>query len=75
MHSCQFSDQIACNVLKFGWQAYEPPMGLLVSTFAKFLPLTFIDIGANTGFYSLLASASGAKKFFRMNLFQVFLAY
>lgn len=64
MHSCKFSDQIACNVLKFGWQAYEPPMGLLVSTFAKYLPLTFIDIGANTGFYSLLASASGAKKVF-----------
>jgi FkbM family methyltransferase len=64
MHSCQFSDQIACNVLKFGWQAYEPPMGLLISTFAKYLPLTFIDIGANTGFYSLLASASGAKKVF-----------
>lgn len=62
MHSCQFTDQIACNILKFGWQAYEPPLGLLVSTFAKHLPLTFIDIGANTGFYSLLASASGAKK-------------
>lgn len=64
MYSCQFTDQIACNILKFGWQAYEPPMGRLIFTLAKNLPLAFFDIGANTGFYSLLASASGAKKVF-----------
>lgn len=62
MHSCQFMDQIACNVLKFGWREYELPMGRIVSTLSKNLQLTFIDIGANTGFYSLVASASGAKK-------------
>lgn len=62
MHSCQFMDQIACNVLKFGWREYELPMGRIVSTLSKSLQLTFIDIGANTGFYSLVASASGAKK-------------
>jgi FkbM family methyltransferase len=64
MHSCQFTDQIACNILKFGWQAYEPPMGRLIFNLANNLPLTFLDVGANTGFYSLLASASGAKKVF-----------
>lgn len=64
MFSCQFSDQIACSVLKLGWQAYEPPMGKIINAFAKHSRLTFLDIGANTGFYSLLASASGADKVF-----------
>ncbi len=62
MQSCQFMDQIACNVLKFGWCEYESPMGRIVSALSKNLELTFIDIGANTGFYSLVASASGARK-------------
>jgi FkbM family methyltransferase len=61
MQSCQFMDQIACNILKFGWCEYESPMGRIVSALSKNLELTFIDIGANTGFYSLVASASGAK--------------
>lgn len=64
MRSCQFSDQIACSVLKFGWYAYEAPMGRLIAAFAKNSRLTFLDIGANTGFYSLLAAASGADKVF-----------
>lgn len=62
MKTCGFTDQIACNVLKYGWRAYEPPMGYIVSGLAKNLSLTFIDIGSNTGFYSLLAASSGAKK-------------
>jgi FkbM family methyltransferase len=62
MQSCQFMDQIACNVLKFGWCEYESPMGRIVSALSKNLEVAFIDIGANTGFYSLVASASGAKK-------------
>ncbi len=62
MKTCGFTDQIACNVLKYGWRAYEPPMGYIISGLAKNLSLTFIDIGSNTGFYSLLAASSGAKK-------------
>jgi len=61
MKSCQFKDQIACNVLKFGWAKYEEPMGLIVASLSKHLPTRFLDIGANTGFYSLIAATCGAK--------------
>ncbi len=61
MKSCQFKDQIACNILKFDWVKYEEPMGLIVASLTRYLPARFIDIGANTGFYSLIAAASGAR--------------
>jgi hypothetical protein len=62
MKTSGFKDQIACSILKFGWRGYEQPTGQIVSGLVKNLSLNFIDIGANTGFYSLLASASGAIK-------------
>lgn len=60
MRSCNFRDQVACNILKYGWENYESPMGLLIAYLCRNQKVTFVDIGANTGFYSLLASASGA---------------
>lgn len=62
MQSCSFKDQVACNVMKYGWQAYEKPMGLLIARLSQQPSVYFMDIGANTGFYSLLACSSGALK-------------
>ncbi len=58
--SCGGRDQVAMTVLQQGWQAYEPPLPWLVAQWCTALRPSFLDIGANTGFYSLLALASGA---------------
>lgn len=60
MDTCGGRDQIATEVLKEGWQSYESPMPKLISIWSEVFAPVFIDVGANTGFYSLLASASGA---------------
>jgi FkbM family methyltransferase len=62
MQTCYFKDQVACNVMKFGWRRYESPMGSLIVGLSQSRAAFFMDIGANTGFYSLLACASGASK-------------
>ena len=62
MKSCQFKDQVACNVMKYGWRKYESPMGSLIAGLSQRQDIYFMDIGANTGFYSLLACSSGASK-------------
>jgi FkbM family methyltransferase len=60
MDTCGGRDQIAMAVLKEGWQSYESPMPRLISTWSEAFSPVFVDVGANTGFYSLLALASGA---------------
>ncbi len=62
MQSCYFKDQVACNVMKYGWRKYESPMGSLIVGLSQSRDIFFMDVGANTGFYSLLACASGASK-------------
>ena len=59
--SCGGRDQVAMTVMQQGWQAYEPPLPWLVAQWCAALHPTFLDIGANTGFYALLALASGAR--------------
>lgn len=62
MYLWDFKDQIACHIYKYGWQDYEKPLGKVIVTLVKNKRIIFIDVGANTGFYSLLASAVGAIK-------------
>jgi FkbM family methyltransferase len=60
--SCDYRDQVSTSVMKGGWKAYESPLPLLIAK-ASCKPKTiFLDIGANTGYYSLLSSFSGASE-------------
>ena len=61
MDTCGGRDQVAMTVLRKGWEFYEPPMPRIISTWCEDFAPTFLDVGANTGFYSLLALVSGAK--------------
>ena len=60
MSDCGGKDQVVRAVRKSGWQGYEPPLPLLTVRKSYFEQSVFIDVGANTGYYSLLAAASGA---------------
>lgn len=60
MDSCGGRDQVARQISAQGWRAYEAPLPTLVEAWCARLQAVFLDIGANTGFYSLLAAASGA---------------
>ena len=62
MDSCAGRDQVAMAVLSAGWAGYEAPLPRLVATWCSTLCPLFVDIGANTGFYSLLACATGARR-------------
>lgn len=64
MKSRQFRDHVRVNLLRYGWHGYERPLPLIVSLLIQKKCSTFVDIGANTGFYSLLASCSGAEEVF-----------
>jgi FkbM family methyltransferase len=54
-------DQVAVEALKKGWTSYEAPLPQLIATWSSNLPLVFADIGANSGYYSLLSAAFGAR--------------
>ncbi len=54
-------DQVAAEAFKMGWASYEAPLPQLIASWSSNLPLVFVDIGANSGYYSLLSAAFGAK--------------
>lgn len=60
MDSCAGRDQVARTVLQSGWAAYEAPLPALIAAWCRRLRPAVIDVGANTGFYSLLAAVTGA---------------
>lgn len=60
MDTCGGRDQVAMTILKRGWKAYEAPMPQIVTAWSEAFNPVFVDVGANTGFYSLLALVSGA---------------
>ena len=60
MDTCGGRDQVAMCLLSKGWSAYEAPMPEILAAWSEAFAPVFIDVGANTGFYSLLALATGA---------------
>lgn len=60
MDSCTGRDQVALSAWADGWAAYEAPLPGLVARWCAALNPVVVDVGANTGFYSLLALATGA---------------
>jgi FkbM family methyltransferase len=61
LDSCGGRDQVAQQMQRDGWQAYEMPLPDLVARWCSALRPLMMDVGANTGFYSLLAAACGAR--------------
>ncbi|HVV38623.1 MAG TPA: FkbM family methyltransferase [Acidimicrobiales bacterium] len=49
-------DQIATALRESGWTGFEPPMPTVFAACAATFPGVVYDIGANTGFYSVVAA-------------------
>jgi FkbM family methyltransferase len=62
MDLCAGRDQVAMQVHQKGWASYEPPLPSFLATCCARLSPLVVDVGANTGFYSLLCASSGAKQ-------------
>ncbi len=51
-------DQVACLLGRDGWRAFERPLPELIFRYGVAHPGLFVDVGANTGFYTLLAASA-----------------
>jgi len=54
--------QVASAVAAWGWNGFEPPCPLVLAKWIRAVGGTFVDIGANSGYYSFLALAAGARR-------------
>lgn len=55
-------DQVAHYLHKGGWKAYESPLPLMIAQSVNKRNAIFFDIGANTGYYSIIAALAGASE-------------
>lgn len=60
MDDCGGRDQVVRAISQSNWSQYEPPLPTLIARYCQRWQPIFIDIGANTGYYSLLAASVGA---------------
>lgn len=51
-------DQVARGLRDEGWDGFEPPLPTVVTSVVRRWPGSFFDVGANTGLYSLIATAA-----------------
>jgi FkbM family methyltransferase len=54
--------QVATAVAARGWNGFEQPCPLVLAKWLRSVGGTFIDVGANSGYYSFLAIAAGARR-------------
>jgi FkbM family methyltransferase len=62
MSDCGGKDQVVRAIRQNGWKGYEPPLPLIIAKLCRALNPVFLDVGANTGYYSLLAGCMDAKQ-------------
>jgi FkbM family methyltransferase len=48
-------DQVVRAIRDGGWNGFESPLPTVITALVRHRPDTFFDVGANTGFYSLVA--------------------
>ncbi|NVO05051.1 MAG: FkbM family methyltransferase [Rhodoferax sp.] len=76
MNDCGGRDQVVNAVNQFGWRGYEPPLPEVIAKICRGWKPVFVDVGANTGYYSLLAACSGASKVYAFepvpSIYQIF---
>jgi FkbM family methyltransferase len=77
MNDCEGRDQVVGAINQGGWRSYEPPLPDVISKICNGWKPVFFDIGANTGYYSLLAASAGAKKVYAFepvpSIYEIFL--
>ena len=61
MSRCGGRDQVLEQALREGWEAFESPLPRIFLDTAKRATDLVVDVGANTGFYSLLAARFGRR--------------
>lgn len=62
MNDCGGQDPVVTAIDRNGWRGYEPPLPEVIAKLCRGWKPVFVDVGANTGYYSLLAAVSGASK-------------
>lgn len=62
MAACGGRDQVVKELIHKGWLAYESPLPKLLSILVRSHKISFLDVGANTGYYTLLAAALGSEE-------------
>lgn len=76
MNDCGGRDQVVLAVDARGWKGYEPPLPEVIAKLCRGMQPVFVDVGANTGYYSLLAAAAGARKVYAFepvpSIYQIF---
>lgn len=58
MHALDDRDQVVRALRTGGWLSFEAPLPSVVARLVHRWPHLFLDVGANTGFYSLLATTA-----------------
>lgn len=58
MHTLEGRDQVARALWSGGWDGFEPPLPSVVAATLRRWPGMFLDVGANSGLYSLIAIAA-----------------
>ncbi len=61
MQNDDHRDQVADAVVRHGWTGFEAPLPEFLYGVARRRPGLVIDIGSNTGFYSLLAASASLR--------------
>lgn len=54
-------DYVADKIRRQGWQSFEPPLPTAVAALSRQEKSCFLDIGANSGFYALIAQQMGCR--------------
>ena len=60
--SCENRDQVSIAAVSGGWKSYESPLPLLIARASLKRNIAFLDIGSNTGYYSLISALAGASE-------------
>jgi FkbM family methyltransferase len=58
MATLEGRDQVARALWSGGWEGFEPPLPSVVAATMRRWPGTFLDVGANTGLYSIIATTA-----------------
>lgn len=68
MGSAYGRDQVVGTARHSGWWSFEQPLPAVVLRICQLRTGRFVDIGANTGFYSLLALSAPISVYHLLNL-------